>query len=589
MTATAPWSTRRDLTRRSDRGRWRRHAWRGARRLTGWSLVVTVAWLLLPLQYGGSLGTTVVSGQSMEPTFWTGDLVVTWRTGDYEVGDAVVYQVPEGEPGEGLHVVHRVVEQTDQGFVMLGDNNDEPDLWTPTSDDVLGEVVLHVPEGGRWMRLLLSPLALALLCGVLVTLAVVSGGRDEDEDNDSDHDGDGDAAPPDPPAPDQVRPQVRRRLQPVPAPRRSPREPDRTRPALLRSPWARTTLVAVAAAGVVLPVVGAAGPGASASSLGGLRSADLTATRIEQRPATGTADFATDRTLTSDQPTSYCAEVRVTNTGTAPADWEVTLDMASAPYAASAITQSSNVTTVTFVPSTSWTVRGVGWNSTLAPGASTQFQYCADRPAGNPTEVTASVSVTSSNATSYCAEVTVSTTSPSWVRWQATIGRTTPGLTPVQWLDAQPTHTWNVTSVGFTPATQSWVVRGAGWNDQVRAGTPRTWGYCSPYSQSAPLTNADVSVQTQVDRPGQSPHTPYCATVTVSTTSTSWVRWRATVGSATPGLGEQRFQLAEQPGTLEDAQQLSFSGGPTWSLSVHGSSANAFIKAGSPTTWRYCR
>jgi signal peptidase I len=584
MTATAPWSTRRDLTRRADRGRWRRRAWRGATQLTGWSLVVAVAWLLLPLQYGGSLGTTVVSGHSMEPTYWTGDLVVTWRTGDYEVGDAVVYQVPEGEPGEGLHVVHRVVEETDRGFVMLGDNNDEPDLWTPTADDVLGEVVLHVPEGGRWMRLLLSPLALALLCGVLVTLAVVSGGRDEDSAGNDDDD----ETPPDPPAPVQVRPQVRRRLQPVPAPQRSPRAPDRTRPALLRSPWARTTLVALVAAGVVLPVVGAAGPGASASSLGGLRSADLTATRIEQRPATGTADFATDRQLTSDQPTSYCAEVRVTNTGTVPADWEVTLDMASASYAASAITQSSNVTTVAFVPSTSWTVRGVGWNSTLAPGASTQFQYCADRPAGNPTEVTASVSVTSSNATSYCAEVTVSTTSPSWVRWQATVGRTTPGLTPAQWLDAQPTHTWNVTTVSFSPATQSWVVRGAGWNDQVRAGTPRTWGYCSPYSASAPPVDADVSVSTRITG-GAGVNTTYCATVTVTTTSTDWVRWRATLDAQTPGLSGPRYRLTTEPRSPENAVTDSFSSqGETWSWTVTGTS-NRYISAGSPTTWAYCK
>jgi signal peptidase len=205
--------------------------------------------------------------------------------------------------------------------------------------------------------------------------------------------------------------------------------------------------------------------------------------------------------------------------------------------------------------------------------------------------VTTSVRVTSSNATSYCAEVTVSTTSTSWVRWQTTIDRTTAGLTPQHWLDARPGNAWNVSTVSFTPATGSWVVRGSGWNDHVRADTPRTFGYCSPTSQTAlamPLTEADVSV-TITSESGNGSKATYCAAVTVSTSSADWIRWRTTVSAQTPGLSGPRYRLSEEPASPTNATTTTFTAqGNNWSWTVTGA-VDRWVRAGTPATWTFCK
>ena len=53
-------------------------------------------------------------------------------------GDIVVFRVPQGEPGEGATVIHRIVGGSpDEGFVMQGDNKDGPDSWQPTGEMTL--------------------------------------------------------------------------------------------------------------------------------------------------------------------------------------------------------------------------------------------------------------------------------------------------------------------------------------------------------------------------------------------------------------------------------------------------------------------
>lgn len=443
---------------------------RTACRVLSWCAVLAFVWLMLPTQYGGHVGTTVVSGHSMEPTYWTGDLVVTWRGAEVSPGDVVVYRVPDGEPGEGLHVVHRVLSVDDVGrFTMLGDNNDEPDMWTPTEADVVGEVVASVPQGGRWMQVLLSPLALAMLCGVLVMLAVLSEDRRPDDEDD-----DSTGEPPGPPT----------RL---PGPRRShaPRSTPRQRRGggvVVRG------LVPVSAAGLLLLGI----PVASATTLGGVDASDLSTARVAARP-----------------------------------------------------------------------------------------------PAQPLTDVTSSVTVTSSDSTSYCATVTVSTTSAAWVRWRSTLTPSTPGMTSVMRLDAQPTNVWNATSLSFTAATRTWQVSGSGANAYVRSGQNQTWGYCAPYSTTGPTTNATVAVRVTSESGGGA-NTQYCAEVTVSTTSAAWVRWQAVVGSTTPGLTAAKYRLTTQPTNLWNATSVAFTGGNRWTWTLEGAGWNRFVKAGSPTTFGFC-
>ena len=88
--------------------------------------------LVLPILRGEPSRLVIVSGHSMDPTFHTGDLVLAWPSDDYQVGDVAPYRVPEGEPGAGGLVIHRIVGGDGElGFVMQGDNNPAPDIWMP--------------------------------------------------------------------------------------------------------------------------------------------------------------------------------------------------------------------------------------------------------------------------------------------------------------------------------------------------------------------------------------------------------------------------------------------------------------------------
>ena len=303
------------------------------RRVTGvfgWLVVAAVVWALVPFQWGGHLGLTVVAGESMEPTYHTGDLVLSWRRDTYAVGDVVVYTVPEGEPGEGYNVVHRITARGAEGYTLRGDNNERDDMWTPSDDDVRGEVFAVVPSGGRWLRLIVSPLVMAFLAGVLVAVAVAMGGKRGDQEDGPEGPGSGSGSGP--------------------------------------------GRLAAAAVGVVTLLGTSAGNG-SAATLGGVRTADLYA---HDAPSSITGQVTYSQTMTSDLGLTYCASVRVTNGTNATVTWQVAIDLSAAPFNANLITTVVGATTVSHVGDT-WTVKGGVTNQTLAPGANTTFTYCGTR------------------------------------------------------------------------------------------------------------------------------------------------------------------------------------------------------------------
>jgi signal peptidase len=157
----------------------------GARRIrdaAGWVLVAAVIFLAWPAQLGGHLSLVVVSGHSMDGTYRTGDLLFAWPETHNDVGDIIVYKIPKGEPASGLRVVHRIIEEKDGRLIVQGDNNDSPDFWQPTATDVVGQPFFRLRAGGLALKWLLSPIALALLCGVCVYWVVV--GKDEKAEDD---------------------------------------------------------------------------------------------------------------------------------------------------------------------------------------------------------------------------------------------------------------------------------------------------------------------------------------------------------------------------------------------------------------------
>jgi signal peptidase I len=158
--------------------------WRRVRGAAGWVLVAVLVFLAWPAQLGGHLSLVVVSGHSMDGTYRSGDLLLAWPHADYNIGDIVIYKIPKGEPASGLRVVHRVIAKKAGHFTTQGDNRTSPDFWRPTVHDVVGHPFLRIRAGGLALKWLLSPIALALVCGVCVYCAVV--GKDDEAEADKD-------------------------------------------------------------------------------------------------------------------------------------------------------------------------------------------------------------------------------------------------------------------------------------------------------------------------------------------------------------------------------------------------------------------
>ncbi len=151
-----------------------------------WLAVAVVAGVLLwPSSLGGCTTLTIVSGESMEPTYYTGDLVVS-RCGPVEVGDVVVYNPPSVP---GARVIHRVIGgDAEAGWTIQGDNNDFVDPWEPTDEYVLGSAVLHVPRAGLYASILLSPLTWISVLVIALAVILWPGTSPEDDESDADVD-----------------------------------------------------------------------------------------------------------------------------------------------------------------------------------------------------------------------------------------------------------------------------------------------------------------------------------------------------------------------------------------------------------------
>lgn len=129
-------------------------------------LVLTLLlWILfLPIQFGGVSAYVIVNGNSMEPLYHKGDLVIIRRETTYGVGDIVTYFNKELK----APVIHRIVAEKDDTFIMKGDHNSFQDLTQPTPKDILGKAWLHFPALGKWLQPLQTPLGVTLLSGFAV-------------------------------------------------------------------------------------------------------------------------------------------------------------------------------------------------------------------------------------------------------------------------------------------------------------------------------------------------------------------------------------------------------------------------------------
>lgn len=158
------------------------------RRLIGVLVVVLLLgtwWFWLrPEALGGSTSLVTVTGASMEPGMHTGDLAVVRKNDDYAHGDVIAFRVPKDDGSRGSVVIHRIVDgDPETGFRMRGDNNDFYDPWRPRTEDVTGELLLHVPGAGRVVMTLADPLVAGAVFAALTAFVIVAGGgRDENDE-----------------------------------------------------------------------------------------------------------------------------------------------------------------------------------------------------------------------------------------------------------------------------------------------------------------------------------------------------------------------------------------------------------------------
>ncbi len=158
-----------------------------------------VGYFLWPTSLGGCTTLTIVSGESMEPTYYTGDLVVS-RCGEYQVGDIVVYNPPDVG---AARIIHRIIDgNATDGWVIQGDNNDFLDPWEPTDDRILGKSVLHLPKVGLLGTVLVSPITWVSL--LLVAAALVIWPSKPEPEAAEPEDGEASSTDPPEPAPDGV-------------------------------------------------------------------------------------------------------------------------------------------------------------------------------------------------------------------------------------------------------------------------------------------------------------------------------------------------------------------------------------------------
>ena len=178
LTDTGEWTTRRYLSLLGN--------------VVIWIIVAIDAWYLWPTQLGGDTSIVVVSGSSMEPTYFGGDLVIARKTPP-SVGDVIVY-APAGLGGS--QIVHRIIGgSAAEGWRMQGDNNDFVDPFTPKAGEVKGVVLVHYANFGQVTVLLLNPMVWAFVLLAAMVLMLWYSGDDCDDDDEDDRSDDIDADP----------------------------------------------------------------------------------------------------------------------------------------------------------------------------------------------------------------------------------------------------------------------------------------------------------------------------------------------------------------------------------------------------------
>lgn len=129
-----------------------------------WLILAITIWVAFaPLQVGGQAAYVIVNGNSMEPDFHLGDMIIVRPSSYYMVGDNVVYQSSD----LGRNVFHRIIDTELDHYILKGDNNSWIDTYQPTKEEIIGKLWAHLPRFGKAVQFLRRPIYMALIAGAL--------------------------------------------------------------------------------------------------------------------------------------------------------------------------------------------------------------------------------------------------------------------------------------------------------------------------------------------------------------------------------------------------------------------------------------
>lgn len=110
-----------------------------------------------PVQLSGNTSYILLLGDSMYPTIESGTFVIVKPEQEYFLGDIIAF-VNE----DNRNVVHRIVEQTDEGFITKGDNNRNKDPKVVPLENVVGRSIFVAPYVGFTSLFLQTPLGISI-------------------------------------------------------------------------------------------------------------------------------------------------------------------------------------------------------------------------------------------------------------------------------------------------------------------------------------------------------------------------------------------------------------------------------------------
>ena len=153
--------------------------WRRILSGTFTGVLILTSVYLWPARFGGATNAVVVRGTSMEPGYELNDIVMVRARDEYEIGDIVLFEIPDGEAA-GMRVIHRIVAKHEDGTWMTqGDNREHPDQFHLEDEHLLGTPTFHIPEVGRLLQLASNTYVLSAGIGVGIVFLLWPQGASE--------------------------------------------------------------------------------------------------------------------------------------------------------------------------------------------------------------------------------------------------------------------------------------------------------------------------------------------------------------------------------------------------------------------------